>query len=58
MNEECIIRKLVADGDGAGDDRRFATLASLIMKLIKDPENARRLANSATFLFSCTCWRD
>uniref|UniRef100_A0A914ZKE3 THO complex subunit 7 n=1 Tax=Parascaris univalens TaxID=6257 RepID=A0A914ZKE3_PARUN len=41
MNEECIIRKLVADGDGAGDDRRFATLASLIMKLIKDPENAR-----------------
>ncbi|VDK64550.1 unnamed protein product [Anisakis simplex] len=41
MNEECIIRKLVADGHGCGDDKRFAVLASLLIKSMKDPETAQ-----------------
>ncbi|VDM42327.1 unnamed protein product [Toxocara canis] len=41
MNEECIVRKLVADGDGAGDDKRFALLVTLLIKSMKDPEIAR-----------------
>uniref|UniRef100_A0A915PLS2 Uncharacterized protein n=1 Tax=Setaria digitata TaxID=48799 RepID=A0A915PLS2_9BILA len=43
MNEECIIRKLVADGDGGGDDRRFVTVLTLLLKLIKDPEASQSL---------------
>lgn len=42
MNEECIIRKLIADGDGGGDDRRFASLLPLIIRMIKDPESTSR----------------
>lgn len=42
MNEECIIRKLVADGDGGGDDRRFVTILTLLLKLIKEPEPSQR----------------
>ncbi|VBB28500.1 unnamed protein product [Acanthocheilonema viteae] len=45
MNEECIIRKLVADGDGGGDDRRFVTILTLLLKLIKEPEPSQRLHN-------------
>lgn len=45
MNEECIIRKLVADGDGGGDDRRFVTILTLLLKLIKEPEPSQRLYN-------------
>ncbi|VDN23486.1 unnamed protein product [Gongylonema pulchrum] len=41
MNEECIIRKLIADGDGGGDDRRFFTLLPLLLKVAKDPENSQ-----------------
>ncbi|VDK87766.1 unnamed protein product [Litomosoides sigmodontis] len=43
MNEECIIRKLVADGDGGGDDRRFVTFLTLLLKLIKEPELSQSL---------------
>ncbi|CAG9533793.1 unnamed protein product [Cercopithifilaria johnstoni] len=43
MNEECIIRKLVADGDGGGDDRRFVTILTLLLKLIKEPEPSQSL---------------
>ncbi|VDN58808.1 unnamed protein product [Dracunculus medinensis] len=43
MNEECIIRKLIADGDGGGDDRRFASLLPLIIRMIKDPESTSSL---------------
>ncbi|MCP9257801.1 hypothetical protein DINM_001053 [Dirofilaria immitis] len=43
MNEECIIRKLVADGDGGGDDRRFVTILTLLLKAIKGPEPSQNL---------------
>ncbi|VDP16319.1 unnamed protein product [Onchocerca flexuosa] len=43
MNEECIIRKLVADGDGGGDDRRFVTILTLLLKFIKEPEPSQSL---------------
>ncbi|EFO18413.1 hypothetical protein LOAG_10082 [Loa loa] len=43
MNEECIIRKLVADGDGGGDDRRFVTILTLLLKLTKEPEVSQSL---------------
>ncbi|KAK6111946.1 Tho complex subunit 7 family protein [Brugia pahangi] len=41
MNEECIIRKLIADGDGGGDDRRFATILALLLKYFKDFESSQ-----------------
>uniref|UniRef100_A0A0R3S332 THO complex subunit 7 homolog n=1 Tax=Elaeophora elaphi TaxID=1147741 RepID=A0A0R3S332_9BILA len=43
MNEECIIRKLVADGDGGGDDRRFVTVLTLLLKFIKEPDPSQSL---------------
>lgn len=49
MNEECIIRKLVADGDGCGDDRRFVTILTLLLKL-KEPEPSQRLHHCSVFL--------
>ncbi|VDN08331.1 unnamed protein product [Thelazia callipaeda] len=42
-SDECIIRKLVADGDGSGDDRRFVTILTLLFKLMKEPELAQSL---------------
>ncbi|EJW84015.1 hypothetical protein WUBG_05074 [Wuchereria bancrofti] len=41
MNEECIIRKLIADGDGGGDDRRFATILAFLLKYFKDSESSQ-----------------
>ncbi|VDO36257.1 IL5 receptor binding protein, putative [Brugia malayi] len=43
MNEECIIRKLIADGDGGGDDRRFATILALLLKYFKDFESSQSI---------------
>ncbi|MFH4977108.1 hypothetical protein AB6A40_003817 [Gnathostoma spinigerum] len=41
MNDICVIRKLVADGDGAGDDRRYAIILPMILRLMKDPSSAQ-----------------
>uniref|UniRef100_A0A0N5AJU9 THO complex subunit 7 homolog n=1 Tax=Syphacia muris TaxID=451379 RepID=A0A0N5AJU9_9BILA len=41
MNDECIVRKLTADGDGAGDDRRFITLINLLFKVTRERDPAQ-----------------
>ena len=39
MTEESIIRKLVADGDGTGDDRRILHLFQLLYSLGKSNDS-------------------
>lgn len=41
MNDDCIVRKLTADGDGAGDDRRFITLINLLLKVTRERDPAQ-----------------
>lgn len=38
MAEEAIIRKLTADGDGTGDDRRFQLTYKMLLRIFSSPE--------------------
>jgi hypothetical protein len=42
MADEAILRKLVADGDGTGDDRRIVQLFQLIHMLGKSNADTKR----------------
>jgi hypothetical protein len=42
MSEEAILRKLVADGDGTGDDRRICQLFQLVHMLGKSNVDTKR----------------
>ncbi|KAL3097971.1 hypothetical protein niasHT_027516 [Heterodera trifolii] len=45
MAEEAIIRKLVADGDGTGDDRRIVQLFQLIIMLSKSNADTKSITH-------------
>ncbi|VDD96419.1 unnamed protein product [Enterobius vermicularis] len=41
MNDDCVVRKLTADGDGAGDDKRFVTFISHLFKITRERDPAQ-----------------
>lgn len=43
MNDEVLIRKLLADGDGVGDDRRLANIYKMALSFTKAQNEQDRL---------------
>ena len=41
MADDCIVRKLYADGDGMGEDRRFGTLLRNLLSLTRERDPAQ-----------------
>lgn len=47
MNDECIVRKLTADGDGSGDDRRYVSFVNNLFRLSRERDSVQALSSAA-----------
>lgn len=43
MNDEIVIRKLIADGDGTSEDKRIVQVISLLKSLYSSEEKDKKL---------------